>query len=79
MSEKAFPQTVLRNQMAITGSREVAVETLGGMTLRDYFAAKALQGGMSQFYNAGEAWTDYDDFARSCYNVADAMLREREQ
>lgn len=41
-----------------------------GMTLRDYFAAKAMQ----------EMVNEYDDFdfmAQTAYAVADAMLKER--
>lgn len=49
------------------------------MTLRDWFAACAMEGGISEFYRAGDTWSDWDDFAASCYNVADAMLRERKK
>ncbi|PXX41117.1 MULTISPECIES: hypothetical protein [Burkholderia] len=46
-----------------------------GMTLRDYFAAKAMQG-----YCAREESINHDmaDIASDSYAVADAMLRERE-
>ena len=46
-----------------------------GMTLRDYFAAQALQGMCS-----GEKWplnSDGPDWARRAYRIADAMLEER--
>ena len=47
-----------------------------GMTLRDYFAAKAMQG--------FESRKDLDDItaidkAKRCYRIADAMLKAREQ
>ena len=52
-----------------------------GMTLRDYFAAKALQGLI------GRVWVDektgrvpdnvFDLWAEASYQVADAMLAER--
>jgi hypothetical protein len=47
----------------------------GGMTLRDYFAAKAMQ--------AFESRQDLDDIpafnkANRCYRIADAMLKARE-
>lgn len=46
-----------------------------GMTLRDYFAAKAMQGMI------GGAWPttspDQEDIARFSYEMADAMLRAR--
>ena len=48
-----------------------------GMTLRDYFAAKAMQGYVSLFgVVAGNAPTD-EDIARYSYDLADAMLAAR--
>ena len=45
-----------------------------GMTLRDYFAAKVLQG----FCAAPEFnWDDEERLAKRCYDIADAMLAER--
>ena len=47
----------------------------GGMTLRDYFAAKAMQG-----YVSDEEWRDDIDFdgtARAAYKMADAMIAAR--
>lgn len=44
-----------------------------GMTLRDYFAAKALQGLVA----CSEADGTNDDFARWAYKYADAMLKAR--
>ena len=46
-----------------------------GMTLRDYFAAKAMQGLLS-LHNR-----DYyaDDIACKTYKIADAMLLERDK
>jgi hypothetical protein len=43
-----------------------------GMTLRDYFAAKAMQ-----VYLAARLDGDDDDIASDAYYVADAMLRAR--
>lgn len=50
-----------------------------GLSVRDYFAAKALAGGMRAFHldRTSEVWDDYDDFAQSCYRMADAMLKAR--
>jgi hypothetical protein len=42
-----------------------------GMTLRDYFAAKAMQ------QMAGGGHTTWADLAADAYAIADAMLRER--
>ncbi|CAM7712442.1 hypothetical protein [Citrobacter portucalensis] len=45
-----------------------------GMTLRDYFAAKAMQGRL-----ANPDWLCSDDrTATEAYQIADAMLRARE-
>jgi hypothetical protein len=46
-----------------------------GMTLRDYFAAKALQGFAS---NAGPSDGQWDIDARAAYKIADAMLKARD-
>jgi hypothetical protein len=43
------------------------------LTLRDYFAAKALQGMLSDSNLQGE----YAEFALRAYRIADAMLKER--
>lgn len=43
-----------------------------GMTLRDYFAAKAMQGLLS-----GDVLGEDADIAGAAYEVADAMLAER--
>lgn len=46
-----------------------------GMTLRDYFAAKAMQS-----YLSGDDRDSFtcDEWARASYQVADAMLKARE-
>lgn len=58
-----------------------------GMTLRDYFAAKALQGlcanpGGPFQANDMSGWAivncELDDIANESYKLADAMLRARE-
>lgn len=48
-----------------------------GMTLRDYFAAKAMQGLLANENCGGLIKTA--DIAISAYAVADAMLAEREK
>ena len=42
-----------------------------GMTLRDYFAAKAMQGLLQKYSHEG-------DVSRNAYKIADAMLKARE-
>ena len=46
-----------------------------GMTLRDYFAAKAMQGYCSDPYYKKDC--DQEDTAISAYKMADAMLKAR--
>lgn len=45
-----------------------------GMTLRDYFAAKALE----QCGFIVRPYDTTDETAKDCYRMADAMLKERE-
>jgi hypothetical protein len=47
-----------------------------GMTLRDYFAAAALQGCLASI-QPNQLWSG-DDVAVTCYRTADAMLKARE-
>lgn len=46
-----------------------------GMTLRDFFAAKAMQGLLAD----SELKASMDEFAERAYAVADAMLKARQQ
>lgn len=46
-----------------------------GMDLRDYFAAKAMTGGMWVATTDGNT---YDRDAQECYKIADAMMKARE-
>ncbi|PBP34607.1 hypothetical protein CCL11_21870 [Pseudomonas syringae] len=55
-------------------------EDFNGMSLRDYFAAKALQGTMSSPQIKGNSDLDSwrpEDFADFAYRIADAMLAAR--
>ena len=58
-NEKAFPNPHLRSD--------------DGITVRDYFAAKAMQGEMTQ----GIHELDFAETAARSYAMADAMLKER--
>jgi hypothetical protein len=51
----------------------------GGMTLRDYFAAKAMQGLMGRAWGVMDADELFRTWANSAYTMADAMLKAREQ
>jgi len=67
----AFPQSNDRVVHALS------VANSSGMTLRDYFAAKAMQGITSTL--SGTAPVLYDAIADDAYTIADAMLKAREQ
>ena len=49
-------------------------EDYGGMSLRDYFAAKAMQGFAA---DGADTWPSAESMATGAYKWADAMLRER--
>lgn len=49
----------------------------GGMSLRDYFAAKALQGLIAS--NDSEAGDRIEDIPAYAYQIADAMLKARSE
>jgi len=66
-SEPAFP---LHNH----GAQTLGMH-LSGMTLRDYFAAKAMQG----FLATVKVGCPDDLIAIDAYNLADAMLKAREK
>jgi hypothetical protein len=63
-----------------------AQKTEGGMTLRDYFAAKGIETLMksvtseleSKHYSIDKAQKIQDVYASMCYAMADAMLKARE-
>ena len=51
-----------------------------GMTLRDYFAAKALQGWLSTYPTEMDISNVNKEFvAKHMYEMADAMLKAREE
>lgn len=55
-----------------------------GMTLRDYFAAKAMQGMLADPQTRESCTEDQEEkwmrsFARVCYEFADAMIAAREK
>lgn len=69
----AFPATLEQ----LIGHQDNGVPVYGkdsylGMTLRDYFAAQALQG-----VTVGSEVIDPTGCAKWCYEMADAMLAER--
>lgn len=59
-------------------SEHMATSQRSGMTLRDYFAAKALQGFMVGLKPAQDIGPDMQDrIALGMYSMADAMLKAR--
>ena len=82
-SDPAFPLALgwVETDMNSGSQKCVDVRDVShGMSLRDYFAAKALQGMMS--YPGNESWGDFarmsaGDAATQAYNYADAMLAAR--
>ena len=72
-NQPAFPQ---KRQIYRSGFATKEYEPVEGMTLRDYFAAKAMQGlierGFTEFGNKASS------YANLAYEYADAMMKARE-
>ena len=66
----AFPQ---KRQIYRSGFATKEYEPVEGMTLRDYFAAKAMQGFQGEW-----VYDNSDEIASKAYALADAMLKARE-
>ena len=49
-----------------------------GMTLRDYFAAKAMQGFITNHHARRSDLIDVPQLTKSAYDIADAMLKARQ-
>jgi hypothetical protein len=76
----AFPEQVLKHWADLTDRHhqsqpEYYTTSEGGMTLRDYFAAKAMQADLE--YQGLEGREDIPNVAAMAYYMADAMLAER--
>ena len=54
-------------------------EPFQGMTLRDYFAAKAMQPFLDTLVKQGWVSDDLKTVAETCYRMADAMLKARNE
>jgi hypothetical protein len=63
----------MNNPPAFPAPSGVSHITEQGMTLRDYFAAKAMQGLFSESFTPRK-----EDIAKASYLMADAMLRAKE-
>ena len=74
----AFPISLDKDSL-----REPNAVMARGMSLRDYFAAKAMQGCLASC-PAGIGWHDPEglplkEWAKTSYRMADAMLKAREE
>jgi hypothetical protein len=72
----AFPHVADLVQHSPNGGITTKPITSGGMTLRDYFAAKAIQGMLAC---PVQPQSGPDMYARDAYTIADAMLKAREE
>lgn len=66
---KAYPYM---HKHPTSGQTEIAA----GMDLRDYFAAKAMQGMFCHDTSFAKQWQD--QAAQDAYNMADAMMKQRQ-
>lgn len=66
MNEPAFPSEAYGNAPPHTG-----------MTLRDYFAAKAMQGFLQYSATKGIYTPPDNELAKASYDLADAMMEAR--
>lgn len=75
----AFPSKLIDHQESAMQSRTVYNGQEEGMTLRDYFAAKAMQGTLStsnmEYPNSKK---ELESLCEISYTIADAMLKQRE-
>ena len=71
---KAFPQT----RISINGNKDITNADLG-MDLRDYFAAKALQGLIAGCYSGNNVGFTVEGNVFAAYEYADAMMKAREK
>jgi hypothetical protein len=71
----AFPVPEVSQNQA-TGEAVIHQTTCAGLSIRDYFAAKALAGWLAGL--PGDVEVHEDAIARRCYTLADAMLKARQ-
>ena len=70
MSENKNAKTPIDDGAAFPVAHSYLIQP--GMSLRDYFAAKAMQALAQKYSHEG-------DISRNAYKIADAMLKAREQ
>ncbi len=80
MSKQTGGQAFPRQQWDYDGQNNVLQYQEEGMTLRDYFAAKALSGWLASYPESNchpVAAGNADEVAKQAYMLADAMLKAR--
>ncbi|MXF49646.1 hypothetical protein GR294_24450 [Raoultella sp. Lac2] len=80
MSKQTGGQAFPRQQWDYDGQNNVLQYQEEGMTLRDYFAAKALSGLLANYPESNchpVAAGNADEVAKQAYMLADAMLKAR--
>ena len=73
----AFPCLGNENAKRQCEAAGVQYQAPTGMTLRDYFAAKAMQGFLAYATHKGIYAPPDNELASASYQLADAMLKER--
>lgn len=72
---KAFPSLYVHfNKTDEMSEPRLVADSHHGMDLRDYFAARAMQGLMAAPFWAG---IENEDIAEECYKMADEMMKAR--
>lgn len=76
MNKPVFPQTERINEKYMDeggyGRSRVVSVNKGGLELRDYFAAMAMQG-----FCTDNGYNSMESIARDAYTLADAMIKQR--
>lgn len=67
----------MKDMLAFPVQDAYSMSTDRGMTLRDYFAAKAMQGMLSAC--TGWSESDQERLAKCSYKMADAMIKARDK
>ena len=73
---EAFPRPASLGNNYLTGEEGVVVDPQRGMTLRDYFAAKAMQSMLTAYQGIPYPM---DNLSTRAYAQADSMLKAREE
>ena len=76
MSHKEYAEWL---KTVVTEAAVAAEKAKGDVGLRDYFAGQALIGADVFAYDGDGAYDFFADAARRAYQLADAMLEEREK